>query len=220
MPIDDRAKVANWYCTDIEKILVEAEVFNPRPSLDHQGQPSKRFQRLPGECLHDTGQNPKQSSSIGETHHTHISRSMIEDWPVYSCLHNNEVWIDELAAYLDIVQVGKEFDSFSLKLRTMHPTNFPILSLLHDLRIELLKKFGENEIDFNVYAGASKTGWFVIIFTPITHQFSTVSERVDPTTIPFVPCMGFSNGKGAVGVKSEAALEYCKKNGFSIITSL
>ena len=219
LPVDGEAKVGNWHCTDIEKILVEAELFNPRRFVDEHGVASPKFQALPGECFHDAGQNPRHASSIGRTHHTHLSWSRLEDWPAYSRLRNSEAWVDELGAFLDLVQIGREYDSCFVRLRTMRPTSLPVLRLLHGLRLRLLRALGPRAVDFNVYAGCADDGWFVIVFCPIAQQpLPTLSPG--PTLLPTPVTMGFSNGKGAIGVSSTAALQYCRSNGFSVLTRL
>jgi len=176
LPRDARAKLSNWYATDIEKILQEVSILNPRGSL---------AEILPGEAFHDVGQNPQISSSIGATQHTQISRSSVRVWPLFA-LENKPTWHEELRAYLDVVQVGASSDAFFVKIRTQYPNSVEIVGLLQDLRLELLRKLGGREVDFNVIAMPDEQGWFIITFAPLAMLYR---ENIpDDSPIAHNPC--------------------------------
>eukprot|EP00435_Cladocopium_sp_Y103_P075749 s164_g64.t1 len=59
---------------------------------------------LPGEVLHDAGQNPIIASSIGKSQHTQVSKASVEDFPLMK-QQQSPRWCSKLDAFVDIVQV-------------------------------------------------------------------------------------------------------------------
>eukprot|EP00455_Lapot_gusevi_P000327 TRINITY_DN10154_c0_g1_i4.p1 TRINITY_DN10154_c0_g1~~TRINITY_DN10154_c0_g1_i4.p1 ORF type:complete len:430 (+),score=76.09 TRINITY_DN10154_c0_g1_i4:181-1470(+) len=163
LPEDATAKLGNWYCTDIEKIMVECAVLNPSGAFED---------RLPGEEYHDVGQNPQIGSSIGATQHTQITRACITSYPIYQ-LRNRPQWCHELEAFVDVIQVGTEEDAFYVKLTTREITSEKICRMLHELRVGMMREFGGHNVDFNVKALADPNGGFVIIFGVIVQLTKT-----------------------------------------------
>merc|ERR1719183_2730226 len=109
--VDEAAKVPNHSLTDIEKIVKDCISVCPEGGM---------ADNLPGEVLHDVGQNPVISSSIGPTQHTQIMRASAADFPLMAERHNPQ-WCASLSAWLDVVQVGEDKDAFFLSVRSRYP---------------------------------------------------------------------------------------------------
>merc|ERR1711937_723136 len=132
--ITRKAKLENWFCTDIEKIVREAVVLSPTGGTANV---------LPGECLHDVAQNTKAASSIGATQHTQVMRCDrgVAEFPLMGeqCA---PVRHDFLDASVDIVQVGSSEDAFFLSVISQEPHTAALLQFYQDVRIMLLLEFG------------------------------------------------------------------------------
>eukprot|EP00163_Fabomonas_tropica_P023293 TRINITY_DN40588_c0_g1_i1.p2 TRINITY_DN40588_c0_g1~~TRINITY_DN40588_c0_g1_i1.p2 ORF type:complete len:762 (+),score=128.68 TRINITY_DN40588_c0_g1_i1:2408-4693(+) len=220
MPTDEgNFKLPNWYASDIEKILEEVTLLNPCEGRAHL---------LPGEEYHEVGQNPKDSSSIGMTQHTHISNSTLAEWPLYH-QEQNPMWVPEIGGSVDIVQVGSYFDSFFVKITTRKPNHPAIKSLLVDLRHALLSKF-KRGIDFNVAAFPKADGYFSVIFTPLVMVERVPDapyDRCNPDTgeraSQFnLPCgsLDVSSGKGCLHILDPNQQEYAAQHGHEVMKSL
>jgi hypothetical protein len=225
LPVDGTAKLRNHYITDIEKILREAEMLSP---------PSAFGDHLPGEELHAVGQNPRSSSSIGATQHTHICRTSTGESPIFE-LENKPCFFARLCASVDIVQVGSYIDSFFVKLRTKRPTAPAILKLLVKLRLHLMQTMGRSNVDFNVACVPSGDGWFTISFAPIAleigsacgvkatsfdqHSSSSPANAAAPSSdvgaavnLP-VRELGFPSGLGVLLVNSDEGTQVALADG-------
>jgi len=197
LPEDSSAKLGNWFLTDIEKILSESKLLSPSGPPEHW---------LPCEELHEVGQNPRAASSIGETQHTQICRSSVEDWPVFQ-LEHRPLWCPDLQAYLDMCQVGYEADAFYVKLKTRDPAFPPIVAMLQELRMTCMKEFGPKSVDFNCWAAPQGDGWFVVIFAPLAaiecdkSTWTCMNKDLNQAETEFsVPCgtVDSSQGKGNI----------------------
>lgn len=153
---DERAKVPNHWVTDIEKIISDCLMVNPNGGVAN---------RLPGELLHDVGQNPVAASSIGLTQHTQVTKCAAHEFPLFTERHQPE-WHGRCGAWVDVVQVGDYEDAFFITFRTQTPDFVPLVEILVALRSKLMLQY-ENSIDFNVSCQASSDGEFIIIFTPV-----------------------------------------------------
>ena len=155
-PLDPGAKLPNWFLIDIEKILFEAWLLNP---------PRLPGDTLPGEIFHEVSQNPKYSSSIELTQHTQISWGTTADWPLtqFECAPR---WIDELQAYIDVVQIGTNEDACSVRCKTRAPLHAPLVSMLQGMRLACQQQLGGTKVDFVLMAQTSPDGWFVVQFFP------------------------------------------------------
>ena len=158
MPEDAGAKMGNWFATDIEKILKEVEMLNPC---------FERSRALPGEQFHDVGQNPRAASSIGATQHTQTQATSLLEWPLLQLQHN-PLWVDELASFVDVCQVGDEQDAFFVKITTQTPASEAVVGMLIALRIAMLREF-HRTVDFNLKATPDESGWFVLTLSPIAN---------------------------------------------------
>ncbi len=157
IPLDPTATISNMHC-DIEKILIESYLLNPKIPRDRL---------LPGEAYLTVGQNSVSGSSIKATQHTQIFSGTIEEFPVYSQLKAELITGARFEAKIELVQVGKKADAFYLKLTTDNPTSDHFLQCLIDLKMSLLKKFGGIEkIDFLVHSIPNLNGNFSVIFVP------------------------------------------------------
>eukprot|EP01051_Picozoa_sp_SAG22_P010434 SAG22_NODE_940_length_6402_cov_34.673172_6_plen_175_part_00 len=120
-------------------------------------------QPLPYEQPHEVGQNVASASSIRATQHTQVTRGSAAAWPVFN-LQAKPQWVPALQAFLDVCQISTtEPDAFVVKLRTSHPSHPPLLQLLQDIRLGLLREFGGRAVDFDFHVIADVTpGWFVM----------------------------------------------------------
>ncbi|CAK9015205.1 Hypothetical protein SCF082_LOCUS12652 [Durusdinium trenchii] len=153
--VDDAAKLPNHFVTDIEKIVQDCVLLCPDGTAD----------ALPGEVLHDAGQNPIIASSIGKTQHTQVSKASVEDFPLMM-QQQSPRWCEKLAAYIDIVQVGTSQDAFFVSARTRRPDAQPLLEFFVQLRLEYLKAFGR-AVDFNCTCHASEAGEYYLNLAPL-----------------------------------------------------
>jgi len=153
---DEGAKVPNHWVTDIEKIVQDCLSLCPQGGL---------ADALPGEVLHDVGQNPVVASSIGLTQHTQVMRAGAEDFPLMAEQSSPE-WSSTLGAWLDVVQVGESEDAFFLSIRSPTPDSKSLLEFLVNLRLRLLRVFGK-KVDFNVTCHPLASGDFIVNFAPV-----------------------------------------------------
>jgi len=153
--IDEAAKLPNHFVTDIEKIVQDCVLLCPDGVAD----------ALPGEVLHDAGQNPIVASSIGKSQHTQVSKASVEDFPLMK-QQQSPRWCSKLDAFVDIVQVGKDKDAFFVCVRTRTPNSKPVLDFLVQLRLEYLRSFGR-AVDFNCTCHASVTGEYYVNLAPV-----------------------------------------------------
>ena len=78
--------------------------------------------------------------------HTQITRGSTVAWPVFN-LTSKPQWIPELQAFVDLCQISASApDAFQLKLRTMTPRFAPMVQLLQDVRVGLLREFGGRSV--------------------------------------------------------------------------
>ena len=153
--VDDGAKLPNHFVTDIEKIVQDCVLLSPDGVAD----------ALPGEVLHDAGQNPIIASSIGKSQHTQVSKASVEDFPLM--MQQAPRWSAKLEAFVDIVQVGKDKDAFFVSARTRKPDAKPVLDFFVQLRLEYLKVFGRG-VDFNCTCHSSVNGEYYLNLAPVT----------------------------------------------------
>jgi hypothetical protein len=195
-------KLENWFASDFEKIAREAELLWSGSS-----------QALPYEQPHEVGQNVSAASSIRATQHTQITRGSAVAWPVFN-LQAKPVWVVDIEAFLDICQISaSEPDAFMLKLRTTKPSHTPLLQLLQDVRIGLLREFGGRSVDFDFHAVADTTpGWFVLTLVPVAmmEKASAPAYKRNPNTGSTnfdygisAGTVNSSTGKGNVMVQNE-----------------
>jgi len=154
---DEGAKLGNWFASDFEKVLCEAEALNGAGGAAYS---------LPGESSHEVCQNPRAASSIGATQHTQISRGGCEMWPVLR-LMNMPVQCAQLGCQVDLVQVGHNADAVMLLLACNTPTHPPIVDCLVSLRTRLATLYGGRMVDFNLVTSPRGDGAFVIAFAPL-----------------------------------------------------
>mmetsp|Transcript_28719 Transcript_28719/g.72210 ORF Transcript_28719/g.72210 Transcript_28719/m.72210 type:complete len:754 (+) Transcript_28719:55-2316(+) len=199
-PTDEGAKMGNWLCNDIEKVVQEALVLNPPVSWAHI---------LPGEDFHEVAQNPKAGSSIGATQHTQIARSHVKEWPLYSLSHA-PVQCQEVGGLVDLVQVGDHADAFFLKITFPHSQHAAVCKLLKAVRCHILSSVSAVNVDFNVLCTSNGTGALVLIFTPIANISKDKGVGKNPFTgevssqygLP-VPAMDSGSGRGSIMCTSE-----------------
>jgi len=204
--VDEAAKVPNHGVTDIEKIVRDCCILCPAGGLDTA---------LPGEALHDSGQNPKIASSIGLTQHTQVMRASANDFPML-LERSAPVWYEELHAWIDLVQVGTSEDAFFISGRSKSPENQAFMQFFVDLRAHFLQAF-RSTIDFAVTCHPTPCGEFILIFAPVSrlrvihvpkgqgcmggerdYENPDLDERVTQhKTLP-VACVDCSHGKGNV----------------------
>eukprot|EP00747_Dinoflagellata_sp_TGD_P031527 gnl/TRDRNA2_/TRDRNA2_135345_c0_seq1.p1 gnl/TRDRNA2_/TRDRNA2_135345_c0~~gnl/TRDRNA2_/TRDRNA2_135345_c0_seq1.p1 ORF type:complete len:670 (-),score=113.94 gnl/TRDRNA2_/TRDRNA2_135345_c0_seq1:87-1898(-) len=154
--VDEAAKVPNHGVTDIEKIVKDCMSVCPEGGM---------ADALPGEVLHDVGQNPVIASSIGPTQHTQIMRAAAADFPLMAeqC---QPKWHERLGASVDVVQVGESEDAFFVSARSKKPEAEPFLQFLVDLRTHLVKAFGST-VDFNATCHPTSEGEFIFNLAPV-----------------------------------------------------
>ncbi|CAJ1332521.1 unnamed protein product [Effrenium voratum] len=150
---DEGAKLPNHFVVDIEKIVRDCMLLCPDDDA------------LPGEVLHDAGQNPIVASSIGNTQHTQISKASVEEFPLMM-QQQSPRWCGRLAAFLDIVQVGTSEDAFFVSAHTQQPDSKPLLEFFIQLRLDYMKAFGRS-VDFNCTCHASTRGGFYVTLAPV-----------------------------------------------------
>jgi len=153
---DEAAKVQNHWVTDIEKIIHDCVLTCP-----HGGEADA----LPGEVLHDGGQNPTIASSIGLTQHTQVMGTSAADFPLV-LEQNKPMWRGDLNATVDVVQVGAEPDAFFVKFLTKVPDNRCFVKYLVDFRTHLMQTYGRG-VDFCVCCFPTASGDFIVTFAPI-----------------------------------------------------
>jgi len=194
---DASAKLGNWFCSDFEKVLNEADELNPSNGMQYA---------LPGEACHEICQNPRAASSIGATQHTQISRGGSELWPVLR-LEASPTHVAALDATLDLVQVGDQNDAAVLTIVTRKASSPAVVELLVSLRMRLLQLFGGRRIDFNLIASARGNGEFVLVFAPVAAMAfdPTMKAYFNPATGEVydesqLPCatVDSSQGKGNI----------------------
>jgi hypothetical protein len=168
------AKIGNWFCTDIEKIVREAVVLCP---------PGGTADILPGECLHDVAQNTKAASSIGATQHTQVMRcdNGVADFPLMG-EQRAPVWHAFLEASVDVVQVGSKEDAFFLSVVSREPHTAALLQFYQDVRYKLLLKFGGQEVDFHVGCYPRTDGDFAVVIAPVAVMERRDGGYVNPDT--------------------------------------
>lgn len=207
---DEAAKVANHWVTDIEKIIRDCLILCPEGGM---------ASALPGEVLHDAGQNPVIASSIGATQHTQATRASASDFPLMA-EHCDPKWFESIGGWLDIVQVGQEEDAFFVSARSRAPDAPSFLQFLVDLRTRYLRVFGRT-VDFNVTCHPTVEGEFIINFAPVAcmqkisvpkgegcmgldfdFQNPELGERVTQHRLP-VASVDCSHGKGNILAASD-----------------
>jgi len=171
---DPAANLENWFLTDIEKILNEAWLLNPRG-------PEGDF--LPGEMMVQVGQNPKVGSSIKQTQHTQMSEGYLANYPLFGLTSETGPRYSEyLGAKVDFVDVGPvdsppELRGFFIKFQTPRPTASYLVGFLVGIRLHLLTQFGgADQMDFFCNAMSDGDGGFVIIFAPLP-QLEKVDDK-------------------------------------------
>jgi len=190
---DPSACVANWDLTDVEKILHESWVLNPRAEVTSE--------LLPTEGFFSVGQNPNVSSSIRPTQHTHIAEAAYtSSW--MARFEGGEAWgKDGLEASVEIVscaEPGSLGCSDSLFFRAVYVAPkvtdvaslyladpaASIVKLMVDLRLHLLTYFGGSaHIDFICRSfGGSKDGRFTSLLVPIVQAVRSGDRVVNPLT--------------------------------------
>lgn len=154
--MDEAAKVPNHWLTDVDKIIRDCVLLCPEGGMANA---------LPGEVLHDAGQNPVISSSIGATQHTQVMRASAADFPLMAerC---DPRWCERIDAWLDIVQVGEMDDAFFVSMRTRAPDALPFLQFLVDFRVHVIEAFG-GAVDFNVTCHPTTDGEFIVDLSPV-----------------------------------------------------
>lgn len=208
--VNESAKVANHWVTDIEKIIRDCLILCPEGGM---------ASALPGEVLHDAGQNPVIASSIGATQHTQATRASASDFPLMAeqC---EPKWFDSVGGWLDIVQVGQKEDAFFISARSRNPDAPSFLQFLVNLRIRYLKVFGRT-VDFNVTCHPTVEGEFIVNFAPVAcmqkisvpkgegcmglnfdFQNPELGERVTQHRLP-VASVDCSHGKGNILAASD-----------------
>mmetsp|Transcript_42653 Transcript_42653/g.91492 ORF Transcript_42653/g.91492 Transcript_42653/m.91492 type:complete len:670 (+) Transcript_42653:58-2067(+) len=209
--LDEASKVPNHNVTDIERIVRDCLVLCPDgPIEDH----------LPGETLHDVGQNPVVASSVGQTQHTQAMRCSAEDFPLL-LERRAPRWVKRLASWLDIIQVGSNEDAFFVRVQTKTPASHEVLEFLIELRLMLMKELRDS-VDFTVTCHPMQTGEFVLCMAPVAclkrippaPGSSVAFEHLNPITkdlfseqrLPSA-CVDCSNGKGNVLAGSSEAWE-------------
>mmetsp|Transcript_88179 Transcript_88179/g.169800 ORF Transcript_88179/g.169800 Transcript_88179/m.169800 type:complete len:917 (-) Transcript_88179:190-2940(-) len=172
---DPAANIENWFLTDIEKILNEVWLLNPRG-------PERDF--LPGEMMVEVGQNPKVGSSIKQTQHTQMSEGSLASHPLLLLdSATGPRYSEYLGGTIDFVDVGGPLDAapelrgFFMKVQTARPTAPYLVGFMVDLRLHLLKQFGGSEqMDFFCNAMSDGAGGFVIVFAPLA-QLEKVDDK-------------------------------------------
>ena len=162
VPIDPTQRLGNWGLHDIEKICNEARVLNPSYAAASQA--------LPGETMHDVGQNPQVGSSIGATQHTQIWSGSLLSYPVWQLSSSGgggqEAFLG--GAKLDVVQVGSEPDAVFLKIMSSDVLTEPVQRFLAEIRLQILSEFGgATQVDFLCKAMSDGSGGHVVILVPI-----------------------------------------------------
>lgn len=154
--VDENAKLPNHYLTDIEKIIRDCMALCPDGGTSDA---------LPGEAMHDTGQNPVVASSIGQTQHTQGSKASAEEFPLVM-EKSSPRWCSQMDAFIDIVQVGTHEDAFFVSGRSRQPDTQRFLEFFVELRCRFLRAFGRS-IDFSCSCHASEDGDFIFIMAPV-----------------------------------------------------
>lgn len=174
IPIDPTAsKVANIHC-DIEKILRELAIFNPRMN-------PKTGKPMQGEGFLTVGQNSAAGSSIKQTQHTQISEGVLEEFPLYNNAPKTGKFCEKLQSEINCIQVGNSEDAFYLRITTDNPQNDDLIKALIDLKMSLLKTFGGNDkIDFHFHGIPRGDGKFVIVFAPLTRLVQNGAIFINP----------------------------------------
>jgi hypothetical protein len=141
-------------------------------------------QLLPGDACFNVGQNPKVGSSIGPTQHTQIVAGDAQSvGPIYGlpgagppqpCAalgaaagggHGSVV-----APTVEIVPVGADADSFYLRVLCVDPAAPPLLRMLTELRVHLLRRCvtgRPTDADFMVRCLSDGGRRFVCTFAPL-----------------------------------------------------
>lgn len=203
--VDEEGKLPNHAVTDIEKIVRDAVVLCPEGGT---------HMALPGESLHDTGQNPIVAASIGATQHVQVMRATSSDFPLVA-ERNEPKWYRRLEAWLDVVQVGVSKDAFFVQAKSRRPDATPLLSCLVNLRAQLLRMFGHG-VDFSASCHPTEGGEFLFCLAPVAcmrkvqvpmgkgclgldfdYENPDTSERLTQQSLP-VASVDCSHGKGNV----------------------
>lgn len=154
--VDEAAKVPNHWITDIEKVVKDCMILCPEGGM---------ADALPGEALHDAGQNPVIASSIGPTQHTQAMRASARDFPLMG-EQSSQKWFDSIGGSLDLVQIGESEDAFFISARSRRPDAVPFLQMLVDFRLKYMKEFGRT-IDFNATCHPTEDGEFIVNLAPV-----------------------------------------------------
>mmetsp|Transcript_97359 Transcript_97359/g.275183 ORF Transcript_97359/g.275183 Transcript_97359/m.275183 type:complete len:989 (-) Transcript_97359:71-3037(-) len=215
---DPSGSVANWDITDIEKIVHESWLLNPRTDCASEV--------LASEGFFSVGQNPNVSSSIGPTQHTQIAEAAYT--ASWMARLNGMLWQkDGLDARVELVSIPATDshglrDSVYLKATYTAPPAAQlsceeiaepagsIVRLFINLRFRLLTQLGgSRNIDFVCRSfGGLEDGQFVLILVPIC-QCQRAGERVvNPLTGETgghwpVYGMGFGHLTGQVQTEGE-----------------
>jgi len=218
---DPKAKLGNWFCNDLDKVLNEFVILNAQPVYNNNF--SQMIDLLPGETPIIVGQNPRVASSIGNTQHTQIASGYSKWWPVLQLRppdYDDTCKPIELPlgpdAFVELVQIGDDQDSVSLRVETVEvgaATDPVIVKLMHGARVALLNKFGGRGCDFNFYACMNNDlSGAVILLTPMAMiqansdrslWFNDDTGKSDKSYR--LPChsIDFSQGKGNIHVFDE-----------------
>jgi hypothetical protein len=216
---DAGAKVGNWFCNDLDKILNEFVLLNAQP-VGYGDAPTSTMCPLPGEASVIVGQNPRAASSIGKTQHTQMATGDARWWPILRLRASNydrQKLPRELPlgpdAYVELVQFGTDPDSVSLRIETLEigsAVDPAVIKLVHGARMALLAAFGGRAVDFNIYAAANcNRSGAIIIMTPIAMVQANADKSLwfnDDTGLSdksfSIPChtIDFSQGKGNIHV--------------------
>eukprot|EP00927_Polykrikos_kofoidii_P047700 TRINITY_DN41980_c0_g1_i1.p1 TRINITY_DN41980_c0_g1~~TRINITY_DN41980_c0_g1_i1.p1 ORF type:complete len:788 (-),score=158.87 TRINITY_DN41980_c0_g1_i1:61-2073(-) len=154
--VDESSKVSNHWVTDVEKIVRDCLVLCPDGGT---------VDMLPGEALHDVGQNPVAASSIGRTQHTQIMRASVSDFPLMGETCKRRLH-ETMGAWVDIIQVGECEDAFFVSVHSRKPDAVPVLRFFADLRLKYMEAFGRS-VDFTVTCHPTDKGEFIVNFAPV-----------------------------------------------------
>lgn len=221
---DPGAKIGNWFCNDLDKVLNEFVLLNAQP-VDHGDVFTATLCPLPGEAPVIVGQNPRVASSIGKTQHTQMATGDANWWPIlrlrspdYDPQHIPLELQLGPDAFVELVQIGDDPDSVSLRVETLEigaAVDPAVIKLVHGARMALLSQFGGRAVDFNFYACANEErSGAILLLTPMamiqansdkTLWFNNDTGLSDKSYN--LPChsIDFSQGKGNIHVFGEEA---------------
>jgi hypothetical protein len=204
---DGNAEVGNWFVADFEKILKDAVALNPPCGISDM---------LPGESYHELAQNPRCSSSIGETAHVQVSRGTASEWAIMR-LEQKPVHVPALNAIVDIVQIGKNPDAIHVCVESRNIDAPAIVEMLQQLRLSLYRTCGR-ELDFILLTAPRGDGFIrasLAIVSTITKDpdsgeqlNAATGELLSTYSLPPAVLVDATNGKGNVVVYAAADMEW------------